>query len=186
MTASRTPSEIWSATLSGWPSVTDSEVNRYSFSESGWFIGSGDAPRVGFRREGSGSAPHRSPCLPAFFLAPVIIDHERDALQPVALAQPVLEEEAVVAREKSLVGHLDREARRARLELRHVEEPHPPAAHCGRLTRRLDVRDEAVELGGGDARPGSVGQVECLGHEPLHSAAGLRGYRHHLGPQAQS
>src|SRR3954454_9202820 len=31
-TASRTPSEIWSATLSGCPSVTDSEVNRYSFS----------------------------------------------------------------------------------------------------------------------------------------------------------
>ena len=25
--ASRTASEIWSATLSGWPSVTDSEVN---------------------------------------------------------------------------------------------------------------------------------------------------------------
>src|ERR1700745_2846100 len=33
-TASRTPSEIWSATLSGWPSVTDSEVNRYSLSGS--------------------------------------------------------------------------------------------------------------------------------------------------------
>ena len=32
MTASRTPSEIWSAILSGWPSVTDSEVNRYSLS----------------------------------------------------------------------------------------------------------------------------------------------------------
>src|ERR687896_412229 len=29
-TASRTPSEIWSATLSGWPSVTDSEVKRNS------------------------------------------------------------------------------------------------------------------------------------------------------------
>src|SRR5919201_4896127 len=27
-TASRTASEIWSATLSGWPSVTDSEVAR--------------------------------------------------------------------------------------------------------------------------------------------------------------
>src|SRR5215470_11227527 len=26
--ASRTPSEIWSASLSGWPSVTDSDVNR--------------------------------------------------------------------------------------------------------------------------------------------------------------
>src|ERR1700748_1505996 len=31
-TASRTPSEIWSAILSGWPSVTDSEVKRYSLS----------------------------------------------------------------------------------------------------------------------------------------------------------
>src|SRR5947207_4217559 len=29
-TASRTVSEIWSATLSGWPSVTDSEVKRNS------------------------------------------------------------------------------------------------------------------------------------------------------------
>src|SRR4029079_16576147 len=33
-TASSTPSEIWSATLSGCPSVTDSEVNRYSLSGS--------------------------------------------------------------------------------------------------------------------------------------------------------
>src|ERR687888_2668560 len=32
ITASRTPSEIWSAILSGWPSVTDSDVNRYSLS----------------------------------------------------------------------------------------------------------------------------------------------------------
>src|SRR3954452_22768367 len=30
--ASSTPSEIWSATLSGWPSVTDSEVKRNSLS----------------------------------------------------------------------------------------------------------------------------------------------------------
>src|SRR3954454_2015039 len=34
ITASRTPSEIWSATLSGWPSVTDSDVKRYSLSVS--------------------------------------------------------------------------------------------------------------------------------------------------------
>ena len=38
-TASRTPSEIWSATLSGWPSVTDSDVNRYSLSAY-WLMGS--------------------------------------------------------------------------------------------------------------------------------------------------
>jgi len=31
-TASRIVSDSWSATLSGWPSVTDSEVNRYSLS----------------------------------------------------------------------------------------------------------------------------------------------------------
>src|SRR4029077_1105469 len=29
--ASRTASEIWSAILSGWPSVTDSEVNKIRF-----------------------------------------------------------------------------------------------------------------------------------------------------------
>src|SRR5207247_10477161 len=28
MTSSRTASEIWSAILSGWPSVTDSDVNK--------------------------------------------------------------------------------------------------------------------------------------------------------------
>src|SRR6059058_4048208 len=114
ITASRTPSEIWSATLSGWPSVTDSEVNRYSFSESGWFIGSGDAPRVGFRREGSGHDPLRPPDLSAFLFATVVVDHERHSLEAVALAQAVLQEEAVVAREEALVGDLDREARRAR------------------------------------------------------------------------
>src|SRR5215208_4241855 len=38
ITASRTPSEIWSAILSGWPSVTDSDVNRNSLSERGCVV----------------------------------------------------------------------------------------------------------------------------------------------------
>src|SRR5215208_1213681 len=38
ITASRTPSEIWSAILSGWPSVTDSDVNRNSLSDSGCVV----------------------------------------------------------------------------------------------------------------------------------------------------
>ncbi len=42
-TASRTPSEIASATLSGWPSVTDSEVKRYSPSASGLVSGMREA-----------------------------------------------------------------------------------------------------------------------------------------------
>src|SRR5882724_3729112 len=36
ITASSTPSEIWSQILSGCPSVTDSEVNRYSLSARSW------------------------------------------------------------------------------------------------------------------------------------------------------
>src|SRR6476646_1704975 len=32
--ASRTASEIWSAILSGWPSVTDSDVKRYGFRDA--------------------------------------------------------------------------------------------------------------------------------------------------------
>src|SRR4051812_48766639 len=38
ITASRTPSEIWSAILSGWPSVTDSDVNRNSLSDRGCVV----------------------------------------------------------------------------------------------------------------------------------------------------
>src|SRR3977135_1289559 len=48
-TASSTPSEIWSAILSGWPSVTDSEVNRNSLSEW-WLIAWKSTPQVS--REG--------------------------------------------------------------------------------------------------------------------------------------
>src|SRR3954468_9580729 len=194
MTASSTPSEIWSAILSGWPSVTDSEVNRYSFSASLGLIGSGSAPRsgsdvIGARRSAempeTGSAKGIGGRLAALLLAPVVVDHERHALEPVALAQAVLEEEAVVAREQSPVGHLDREARRACLELGHVKQPQPLAAHRRRLPRRLDVGHEAVELGCRNALVRAVGEVERLGHQPLHPAAGLGADRDHLGSQAQ-
>src|SRR5579884_3307658 len=39
--ASRTASEIWSATLSGWPSVTDSDVNRRRYAMLGAFAPAG-------------------------------------------------------------------------------------------------------------------------------------------------
>src|SRR3954463_11376142 len=117
MTASRTPSEIWSAILSGWPSVTDSEVNRYSLSEScGVDMCFGDAPTVGVdspvsRRTGRpGSLPSAVRAGPPA-LAAVVVDDQRHALQAVALAQAVLEEEAVVAGQQGAVVDLDREAR---------------------------------------------------------------------------
>src|SRR5919107_5548756 len=75
-TASSTPSEIWSATLSGCPSVTDSEVKRYSLSAY-WLIGP--------RRLAAGWSP-------APLLALVEVDDERHAVHGVAVAHPVLEE----------------------------------------------------------------------------------------------
>src|ERR1017187_1204084 len=39
--ASTTASEIWSATLSGWPSVTDSDVKRWRASTGGRVAGGG-------------------------------------------------------------------------------------------------------------------------------------------------
>src|ERR687893_759178 len=47
ITASSTPSEIWSAILSGWPSVTDSDVNRYSLSENFMAMEEGCGSAVG-------------------------------------------------------------------------------------------------------------------------------------------
>src|SRR4051812_9534751 len=118
ITASRTPSEIWSATLSGCPSVTDSEVNRYSLSDStGVFMSRG---RVQPR------------------LARPEVDDQRYPFQAVALAQPVLDEERVVAAESALLVHLDREARGPLLELGHVVHLQPLAAHARRLARLLD------------------------------------------------
>src|SRR6476469_9818134 len=63
--ASSTPSEIWSATLSGWPSVTDSDVNRYSFSAK---------LVMGGRLSGVGAAR----------LAFVEVDDQRDAIHAEA------------------------------------------------------------------------------------------------------
>src|ERR671933_680728 len=71
ITASRTPSEIWSATLSGCPSVTDSEVNRNSLSESSGVV----------MKAGSLAA-----------LASLEVDDQRNPLQLVALTQAVLDE----------------------------------------------------------------------------------------------
>src|ERR687894_2147671 len=107
-TASSTPSEIWSAILSGWPSVTDSEVKRNSLSES---------CRVVIRR-GSLAAPRG-----------LDVDHERHAVQPVSLAQAVLQEEGIVPGDEAAVVDLHGEARRARLELRPVVHAEPFPAH---------------------------------------------------------
>src|ERR1700753_3085128 len=86
--ASRTPSEIWSATLSGCPSVTDSDVKRCSPSASGLEFGIG---------EGETKEPAKQGLL-GRGLRPTAaarvrdeVDDQRHALQPVGLAHLVLQ-----------------------------------------------------------------------------------------------
>src|SRR3954469_25389488 len=69
------------------------------------------------------------------------VDHERDALQPEALAQAVLEEERVVAGHEAAVVDLHGEARRPDLELGHVVHPQPPAPHGRGLAGGLEVTE---------------------------------------------
>src|ERR1044072_3626256 len=89
MTASSTPSEIWSATLSGWPSVTDSEVKRYSFSAK-LVIGG------------------RLSVLAAAGLALDEVDDERHPVHAEPGAQAVLDVVGVVARGERGGGGLGR------------------------------------------------------------------------------
>src|SRR5215213_9864722 len=123
-TASRTPSEIWSAILSGCPSVTDSEVNRNSLSLISFMrwesVASRSCPLLGIR-------------LTALaLLALVEVDDHRDALERVLRAQAVLDEVRVVARDARAAVDLDREARRADADLGHVEHLQPVALLGGR------------------------------------------------------
>src|SRR5437660_6438268 len=165
ITASSTPSEIWSAILSGWPSVTDSDVNRYSLSERGFVvIRSGGAIGNAGRLAGG--------CWGASTIgAPRVVDDQRHAGEPVALAQAVLEEEPVVARHAAAVRDVHREARRAGVVLRHVQELEPAPADGGRLARGLEVRQEAVQLRGRDPTAGAIGQVERAPHPPDRATA---------------
>src|SRR5919201_1690708 len=94
-TASSTESEIWSAILSGWPSVTDSEVKRNSRAAIGG-------------REGYLRAPHE-------------VDRHGHALELEPFTKLVLDPVAVVARDQTGVVDEEAEARRSRPHLRPIE-----------------------------------------------------------------
>src|SRR5580700_5317161 len=96
-TASSTPSEIWSAILSGCPSVTDSEVNRNSFSVSSVMVLGDQLPDLVGRRARRGrlvGKSRRSLCgARASALATLDeVDDQRHAVHAVASAQTVLQE----------------------------------------------------------------------------------------------
>src|ERR1044072_7447407 len=166
MTASSTPSEIWSATLSGWPSVTDSEVKRYSFSAKLVMAG-------------------RLSVLAATGLALHEVDDQRDAVHAEAGAQAVLDVVRVVARDALARVDLDREARRALADLRGVEQLQAVALLGGRLACLDDLADEAVELGRRDPALHPVAEREHLLEQAVDVAARQRARGHDLRAQAQ-
>src|SRR6266550_2322781 len=168
MTASRTPSEIWSAILSGWPSVTDSDVNRYSLSES-WFMGSQRVAAVAVLASSGG----RLGTLAAPGLALVEVDDQRHAVHPVASAQAVLDEVRVVARHAVARVDLDREAWRSGLELGHVEQLEPVALLGRRLAGLGDLGQEAVELRRRDAVVHPLAEDDRLVEDALDVAPRL-------------
>src|SRR5437773_1016996 len=71
------------------------------------------------------------------------VDDERDPVEPVARAQPVLEEVGVVARHALALVDLDGEARRVGADLGHVEQLQPVALARRRLAGLDDLAEEA-------------------------------------------
>src|SRR5215218_2085532 len=166
MTASSTPSEIWSATLSGCPSVTDSDVKRYSC----W-------AKLVMRG--------RLSVLAAAGLALVEVDDQRDAVHAEPGPHPVLDVVRVVARYALAAVDLDREARRALADLRGVEQLQPVALLGRRLARLDRLAEEAVELGRRDPARHPVAERDDLVEQALHVAARQRARRQDLRAQAQ-
>src|SRR5262245_2563781 len=185
MTASSTPSEIWSAILSGCPSVTDSEVNRNSLSEGWLMVG---AARVSASATGRAgrivslsrrlAAPSRRPLA----RAPAALDEVDDQghpVHPVAGTQAVLQEVGVVAGHPGARVDLDHEPWRWPADLDHVDRLQTvlgvaAAAAHGWLAGLDDLREEAVELRRRDARGHLLAERERLAQQPRHTQAGSR------------
>src|SRR5215208_4489603 len=162
-TASSTPSEIWSAILSGCPSVTDSEVKRNSLSFSS-VMSRNRLVHASETSDGFWRAPpmFRRRALAGTLLSLDEVDDQRDALEAVALAQAVLDEVRVLARQLRPVVDVDLEARRRRADLRHVEHLQPVPLLGGRLALGRDLGEEAVELRGRDPVGGPLGERQRL------------------------
>src|SRR6476646_668538 len=178
MIASRTPSEIWSATLSGCPSVTDSDVKRYSPSANGLEVMAG-------KTRGNLCSAGRSVLAPPVARAGDEVDDQRNPLHLVGLPHPVLQVVGPIAAEQLAVVDLDRDPRRPFSHLRRVEEAQPFAAFGRRRRLRDDVGDEAVQLRGRDPLRRLVSQLQRTRQQGADVAPALGRDRDHRRPQSQ-
>src|SRR4051812_8587838 len=107
-------------------------------------------------------------------LAGHVVDHQRDALELVGVAQTVLEMEGPAAIDQPAVVDLEREARRPAPDLGRVVDPQTPAVALRRRTVGGDARDEPIELWRGDPLRGAVGQPDRLPEDGGDVAPGDR------------
>src|ERR1700688_5212596 len=118
MIASRTASEIWSASLSGCPSVTDSLVKSLRYAISLCSFGPGGHVLLLFRRQRVDlDVERRQFETRDFFVDP--LGHRVDLLLQLAVVR------GEVGRRKRLIGERHVHDRR-RVTLRRGESDHPP------------------------------------------------------------
>src|SRR3954471_8183615 len=106
---------------------------------------------TGAARPATGASPRLPAPAPGSLVgaAPLLalgeVDDQRDAVEPVALAEAVLDEVRVVARDAVARVDLDRDAWRPRPDLGAVDELEPVALLGGRLADLHHVTEELVE-----------------------------------------
>src|SRR3954454_5688955 len=88
------------------------------------------------------------------------VDDQRDPLEPVVVAQPVLEVVRPPPRDEPAVVHLDREPRRTPLHLRGVVDAEPLSPFRRWRAARHQIGHEPIELGGRDPGRAPVGELD--------------------------
>ena len=116
----------------------------------------------------------------------VEVDDQRHAVHAVARAQPVLDEVGVVARDAVARVDLDREARRARADLGHVEQPQAVAL-LGRAAGGAWTTSERKRLSSGVGMRVAILSASAIAsvEHAVDVAARQRAGGQHLRPQAQ-
>src|SRR5436189_265575 len=114
------------------------------------------------------------------------VDHDRNALQPVGLPQPVLQVERPLTRDQATIVDLDGEAGRPAVDLGRVVEAQTPATPRGRGPAGDEVTDEPIQLRGGDPGGAPIGELDRAFEELRDVAPGERRAGDDRRPLAQA